>query len=32
MDPQAMCDSLVEELTHGYDAEDDIAVLVARRK
>jgi GAF domain-containing protein/PAS domain-containing protein len=32
MDPQAMCDSLVEELTHGYDAEDDIAVLVVRRK
>ena len=32
MAPQAMCDSLLEELTFGYEPEDDIALLVIRRK
>lgn len=31
--PQAMCDALLEQLTdEGYDPEDDIAVLVLRRR
>ena len=30
--PQAMCESLVEQLTLGYEPDDDIAVLVIRRK
>ena len=30
--PQAMCDSLLEQLTLGYDPDDDIALLVIRRK
>ncbi|HEY7626493.1 MAG TPA: SpoIIE family protein phosphatase, partial [Ilumatobacteraceae bacterium] len=29
---QAMCDSLLEQLTADYDPEDDIAVLVIRRR
>lgn len=29
--PQALCDSLLEQLTSDYDAEDDIALLVIRR-
>jgi GAF domain-containing protein/PAS domain-containing protein len=32
MSPQAMCDSLLEELTMGYEPDDDIALLVIRRK
>lgn len=32
MAPQAMCDSLLEELTMGYEPDDDIALLVIRRK
>ena len=32
MPPQAMCDSLLEELTAGYEPDDDIALLVIRRK
>lgn len=31
LSPQAMCDSLLEQLTSGYDPEDDIALLVIRR-
>jgi GAF domain-containing protein/PAS domain-containing protein len=30
--PQAMCDSLLAQLTTGYDPDDDIAILVIRRK
>jgi GAF domain-containing protein/PAS domain-containing protein len=30
--PQALCDSLVAQLTAGYDPDDDIALLVIRRK
>lgn len=30
--PQAMCDTLLEQLTAGQDADDDIALLVIRRK
>ncbi len=30
--PQALCDSLLEELTAGHDPADDIALLVLRRK
>lgn len=30
--PQAMCESLLEQLTVGHDPEDDIAVLVVRRR
>jgi GAF domain-containing protein/PAS domain-containing protein len=30
--PQAMCNSLLEQLTAGYDPDDDIALLVIRRK
>jgi serine phosphatase RsbU (regulator of sigma subunit) len=29
--PQAMCDSLLEQLTTGYEPDDDIAILVIRR-
>ncbi|MEP7202299.1 MAG: SpoIIE family protein phosphatase [Ilumatobacteraceae bacterium] len=31
LSPQAMCASLVERLTDGYDPDDDIAVLVVKR-
>ncbi|MGZ4671765.1 MAG: SpoIIE family protein phosphatase [Ilumatobacteraceae bacterium] len=32
MPPQEMCDSLLEELTQGNEPDDDIALLVIRRK
>ncbi len=32
MPPQEMCDSLLEELTMGQEPDDDIALLVIRRK
>lgn len=31
LSPQEMCDTLLEQLTEGYDADDDIALLVIRR-
>ena len=31
LSPQAMCSALLDRLTNGYDADDDIALLVIRR-
>jgi serine phosphatase RsbU (regulator of sigma subunit) len=30
--PQAMCDALLHQLTEGYEPDDDIALLVIRRR
>jgi serine phosphatase RsbU (regulator of sigma subunit) len=31
LEPQAMCDAVVEQLTAGHGADDDIALVVIRR-
>ena len=31
MSPQAMCSALLEQLTDGYDPDDDIALLIVKR-